>query len=285
MSWCLVLGGSYSLSGTQTSRLARGQVTKRLPDHHASIHCTGRTSLFVRLQTVRHLRDKTVSTLTCTWLSINCRRWTVSAHQFIHEMLQLHCWRPPTPPVILRFSRLSCSFCAKRRHAHEIQFQFYKQPQATRMFLQLLPEFETKLNVRSTPSKKTTTQAQSCYGWNYWAKNFFIQPWRSFHELKKTGCNLFMCHIIFARLHQCQNFMWPPVQECYFFTSTLTGNGFIIVGCCVCTRKSRTPSSARGCLYYGTRLHGVTYLHRHNQENLRPHRADGYDHKKLARPF
>jgi hypothetical protein len=173
MSWCLVLGGRSSLLGTQTSRLARGQVTKRLPDHHAAIRCTGRTSLLVRLQTVRHLRDKNVSTLTCSWLSTNCRRWTVSAHQFIHEMLRLLCWRPSTPQVILRSSRLSCNFCATRRHAHEIQFQFYKQFQATRVFLQLLPEFETKLNVRSTPSKRTTTHAQRCYGWNDWAKTFF----------------------------------------------------------------------------------------------------------------
>ena len=51
---------------TQTSRLARGQVSKRLSDHHAAIPCTRRTSLFVRLQTVRHLRDKTISTLTCS---------------------------------------------------------------------------------------------------------------------------------------------------------------------------------------------------------------------------
>jgi len=40
----------------------------------------------------------------------------------------------------------------------------YKQFQATCMFLQLLPEFETKLNVRSTPSKRNTTHAQRCYG-------------------------------------------------------------------------------------------------------------------------
>lgn len=172
-------------------------MTKRLPDRHAAIRCTGKTGLFVRPQTVRHLRDMTVSTLTCSWLSTNCRRWTVSAHQFIHEMLQPLCWQPPTPPVILRSSRLSCSFCATRRLAHEIQFQFYKQFQANRMFLQLLPEFETTRNVRLTPSKRTTTHVQRCYGWNDWAKTFFIQPWRSFQELKGTGCN-FMCHTIFA---------------------------------------------------------------------------------------
>ena len=197
------------------------------------------------------MRDKNVSTLTCSWLSTKCRRWTVSAHQFIHEMLQLLCcWWPSSPPVILTSSRLSCSFCATRRHAHKIQFQFYKQFQATCTFLQLLPEFETKLNVRSTPSKRTTTHAQRCYGWNDWAKTFSIQPWRSFYELNGTGCNFFMCHTtrVFARLHQCQNFMWPPVQKCYFFISVLIGNGFIVVGCYVRTWISRTPSSARQCL-------------------------------------
>jgi len=44
--------------------------------------------------------------------------------------------------------------------------------QATRMFLQLLPEFETKLNVRSTPSKRRRAATDEMTG----LKTFSFSP-------------------------------------------------------------------------------------------------------------
>jgi len=192
-------------------------MTKRLPDHHAAIRCTGRTSLLMRLQTVRHLRDKNVSTLTCSWLSTNCRRWTVSAHQFIYEMLQLLCcWPPSTSPVILRSSRLSCSFCATRRHAHKILFQFinsFKQLVCFCSFFQSLKQNLTFARRHQREIQLTRSAATD----EMTAKTFFIQPWRSFHELKGTGCNFFMYHTM--RIYttaSVSELMWPPAQKCYF---------------------------------------------------------------------